>query len=156
MNTNGVKNNSNMRQILITSFLLLILVSCKVQGQISYTFDTNIVDSLGSGIRTYQSHSPGKSADLVFFLLVKKENEFVEFYLQEYSNLTPSGFLTLINSSNRITYVNGIKVPILFKEDVLSDFIKKDGITSLPHSGYYIKAIEIDEKYEIKETKFLF
>ncbi len=147
-----------MRKILfILTFLSAIHFNCVAQKEIIYEVEAPVIDSIQSGIKMYQELLNKNASDLkLFIVFVENDNEF-EIYLQEYSQMPQSGFVELINTSNRKLLIKPKhKIPILVPTDKMSLLIKKDKIADIPLSGFYVKFIYENHKQKVIKTSILF
>ena len=147
-----------MKKILfILTVLSSVHFSCIAQKEIIYEVETPVMDSIQSGIKMYEELLNKNASKLkLFIVFVENSNEF-EIYLQEYSQMPQSGFVELINTSNRKLLIKSKrKIPILVPTDKMSLQIKKDKIADIPLSGFYIKFIYENHKQKVIKTSILF
>jgi hypothetical protein len=141
--------------ILILSFA--ILSKCCAQNNITYSFETCVIDSLQKGINFYGTKYNIPIEKLKLCVLIISEDDGYGIYLQEYSHLPKSGLLELIKKTNRKLFIsNHISFPVLFPVDVLSLQIKKDKIIGLPLSGYYVRVTNINYEQKVTNVSILF
>lgn len=146
-----------MKNFLLLTWFFLVVSVCTGQNKITYNFESEVIDSLKSGIKLYEGLRNKSSDSLKLYALVDKKIDVLEIYLLEYSTLPESGLLTVIKTTNRqINVTKSISIPVLFVEDIFAEPIKKDQIRNMPLSGYYIRAIEEKSKFKVTQSSFLF
>ena len=147
-----------MKKVIIgVSIFCWLLFGCSNQKFISYNFDHNVVDSLKNGIQFYENFLKKSAKDMKFFIVLEEKNNGVELYLQEYSHMPKTEFVELIKKSNRLIKVtNSLLIPLIFVSDQHSALIKKEKISMIPLSGYYIKFIYENYTQKVVTTAVLF